>query len=158
MIAGAGISMAIPSAQNAVMNAVAPGDLGKASGTFMTMRQLGGVFGLAIAAAVFTGAGSYVSPAAFSDGFVPRPDRVRRAVGRRGSRGRASAPPDPPNGGFCTGFDGPQDALIGPRGSRPGAGQIVDMSRQNMPNRITFDDYSQCAPSCALRKDRFPAT
>jgi len=35
------------------------------------MRQLGGVFGLAIAAAVFTGAGSYVSPSAFSDGFVP---------------------------------------------------------------------------------------
>jgi len=71
VIAGTGISMAIPSAQNAVMNAVAPGDLGKASGTFMTMRQLGGVFGLAIAAAVFTGAGSYVSPSAFSDGFVP---------------------------------------------------------------------------------------
>ncbi len=70
VIAGAGISMAIPSAQNAVMNAVAPGDLGKASGTYMTMRQLGGVFGLAIAAAVFTGTGSYASPAAFSDGFV----------------------------------------------------------------------------------------
>lgn len=71
VIAGAGISMAIPSAQNAVMNAVAPGDLGKASGTYMTTRQLGGVFGLAIAAAVFTGAGSYASPQAFADGFVP---------------------------------------------------------------------------------------
>ena len=33
------------------------------------MRQLGGSFGLAIAVAVFTGAGSYASPAAFSDGF-----------------------------------------------------------------------------------------
>jgi EmrB/QacA subfamily drug resistance transporter len=71
VIAGTGISMAIPSAQNAVMSAVAPADLGKASGTFMTMRQLGGVFGLAIAAAVFTGAGSYVSPSAFANGFVP---------------------------------------------------------------------------------------
>lgn len=71
VIAGTGISMAIPSAQSVVMNAVTPADLGKASGTFMTMRQLGGVFGLAIAAAVFTGAGSYVSPSAFSDGFVP---------------------------------------------------------------------------------------
>ena len=71
VIAGAGISMAIPSAQNAVMNAVEPAELGKASGTFMTMRQLGGVFGLAIAAAVFTGAGSYASPSAFADGFVP---------------------------------------------------------------------------------------
>jgi len=71
VIAGAGISMAIPSAQNVVMSAVAPTDLGKASGTYMTMRQLGGVFGLAIAVAVFRGAGSYLSPSAFSDGFVP---------------------------------------------------------------------------------------
>ena len=34
------------------------------------MRQLGGVFGLAIAVAVFSGAGSYVSRSAFGDGFV----------------------------------------------------------------------------------------
>ena len=71
VIAGAGISMAIPSAQNAVMSAVAPGDIGKASGAYMTTRQLGGVFGLAIAVAVFTGAGSYASPTAFANGFVP---------------------------------------------------------------------------------------
>ncbi len=71
VIAGAGISMAIPSLQNAAMNAVAPGDLGKASGTFTTMRQLGGVFGLSITVAVFTGAGGYGSAHAFSAGFVP---------------------------------------------------------------------------------------
>jgi EmrB/QacA subfamily drug resistance transporter len=71
VLAGAGISMAIPTVQNAAMSAVAPGDLGKASGTFTTMRQLGGVFGLSIAVAVFTGAGSYASPVAFGDGFVP---------------------------------------------------------------------------------------
>ena len=44
---------------------------GKASGAYTMMRQLGGVFGLAIAAAVFSGAGSYASAAAFSDGFGP---------------------------------------------------------------------------------------
>jgi EmrB/QacA subfamily drug resistance transporter len=71
MIAGAGISMAIPSAQNAVMNAVGERDLGKASGAYMMMRQLGGVFGLAIGVAVFTGAGSYASPATFGAGFGP---------------------------------------------------------------------------------------
>src|SRR5262249_19459736 len=71
VIAGAGISMAIPSAQNAVLSAVAPDDIGKASGSYMTMRQLGGVFGLAIAVAVFTSAGSYASPTTFTDGFVP---------------------------------------------------------------------------------------
>ena len=70
VIAGAGISMAIPNAQNAVMNAVGERDLGKASGAYTTMRQLGGVFGLAIAVAVFSGAGSYVSRSAFGDGFV----------------------------------------------------------------------------------------
>jgi EmrB/QacA subfamily drug resistance transporter len=71
VIAGAGISMAIPASQNAVMNSVAPGDLGKASGAYMTGRQLGGVFGLAIAAAVFAGSGSYGSASAFGDGFGP---------------------------------------------------------------------------------------
>jgi EmrB/QacA subfamily drug resistance transporter len=71
IVAGVGISMAIPAAQNAVMGAVAPTEIGKASGTFSTMRQLGGAFGLAIAVAVFTGTGSYASPGAFSDGFGP---------------------------------------------------------------------------------------
>jgi EmrB/QacA subfamily drug resistance transporter len=71
VIAGAGISMAMPAAQSAVINATASRDLGKASGAFMTMRQLGAVFGLAVAAAVFTGEGSYASPLAFVHGFVP---------------------------------------------------------------------------------------
>jgi EmrB/QacA subfamily drug resistance transporter len=71
VLAGAGISMAIPTVQNAAMNAVAADDLGKASGTYTTMRQLGGVFGLSIAVAVFTGAGNYGSAVAFGDGFVP---------------------------------------------------------------------------------------
>jgi predicted MFS family arabinose efflux permease len=61
VLAGAGISMAIPTVQNAAMNAVAADDLG----------QLGGVFGLSIAVAVFTGAGNYGSAVAFGDGFVP---------------------------------------------------------------------------------------
>jgi MFS family permease len=71
ILAGIGISMAIPAAQNAVMTAVSPDELGKASGAFSMMRQLGGAFGLAIAVAVFSGAGSYVSPAAFNAGFGP---------------------------------------------------------------------------------------
>ena len=35
------------------------------------MRQLGAAFGVAILVAVFAGAGSYVSPQDFSDGFAP---------------------------------------------------------------------------------------
>jgi hypothetical protein len=53
-----------------VVSSVAPRDIGKASGTFSTMRQLGGAFGVAIGVAVFAAAGSYASPRAFSDGFV----------------------------------------------------------------------------------------
>ncbi|MCW2986195.1 MAG: drug resistance transporter, EmrB/QacA subfamily [Conexibacter sp.] len=71
MIAGAGVSMAIPAAQNAVVGAVGEADIGKAAGANSMLRELGGVFGIAIAVAVFAGAGSYVSPTAFVDGFGP---------------------------------------------------------------------------------------
>ena len=69
-IAGCGVSMAMPALQNAVMSSVAPASIGKASGTFNMVRQLGGVFGVATLVAVFTGAGSYASVNTFSDGFT----------------------------------------------------------------------------------------
>ncbi|HEX8053725.1 MAG TPA: MFS transporter, partial [Thermoleophilaceae bacterium] len=70
LLSGSGIAMSIPAAQSAVMTSVAPPDMGKASGAFSTMRQLGGAFGVAVLVAIFAGAGSYDSPQAFSDGFV----------------------------------------------------------------------------------------
>jgi EmrB/QacA subfamily drug resistance transporter len=71
VLAGCGVSMAMVAAQNCVIGAVPPADLGKASGTFNTLRQLGGTFGIAILAAVFTSTGSYASARAFGAGFVP---------------------------------------------------------------------------------------
>ena len=71
IVAGVGVSMAIPSAQNSVLGSVEPGAIGKAAGTNSMMRELGGVFGIALAVAVFAGAGSYASAAAFADGFTP---------------------------------------------------------------------------------------
>src|SRR6266516_4663109 len=71
IIAGCGASMAIPTTQNAVVSAVAANEIGKASGTFNMLRQLGGAFGVAILAAVFAGVGSFGSAQAFSDGFAP---------------------------------------------------------------------------------------
>ena len=71
VLAGAGVSMAMPAAQNAVIGAVAPSEIGKASGTFNMARFLGGVFGVAVQAAVFAAVGGFVSPQAFSAGFVP---------------------------------------------------------------------------------------
>ena len=70
IIAGVGVSMSFPAAQNSVVSSVPPEAIGKASGVNSTMRELGGVFGIAVSVAVFTAAGSYASPAAFSDGFT----------------------------------------------------------------------------------------
>jgi EmrB/QacA subfamily drug resistance transporter len=71
VVAGVGASLAIPPAASSVVGAVAQAEVGKAAGANSMLRELGGVFGIAILVAVFAGAGSYASPAAFSDGFVP---------------------------------------------------------------------------------------
>jgi EmrB/QacA subfamily drug resistance transporter len=70
VLAGCGVSMAMPATQNAAIGAVPRDAVGKASGTFNTLRQLGGTFGIAILAAVFAAAGGYASAQAFSDGFA----------------------------------------------------------------------------------------
>jgi sugar phosphate permease len=71
IVAGVGVSMGLPAAQSVVIGAVPPAAVGKASGINSTARQLGGVFGIAVAVAVFAGAGSLASPHAFADGFTP---------------------------------------------------------------------------------------
>jgi hypothetical protein len=71
IVAGVGVSMAIPSAQNSVVGSFSLEDVGKAAGANSMMRELGGVFGIAVAVAVFAGAGSYASADAFLDGFAP---------------------------------------------------------------------------------------
>ncbi|MEP6823877.1 MAG: MFS transporter [Ramlibacter sp.] len=69
-LAGGGISMAMPAVQSAVLGAVEPADVGKAAGLFNTLRQLGGVFGVALVVAVFTRVGSYAGPQEFGAGFT----------------------------------------------------------------------------------------
>ncbi|KAA9157605.1 DHA2 family efflux MFS transporter permease subunit [Amycolatopsis acidicola] len=70
VLAGVGVSMAMPAAQNAVIGAVPPPMIGKASGTFNTLRQLGGTFGVVILSAVFTSAGGFGSATDFGHGFA----------------------------------------------------------------------------------------
>jgi EmrB/QacA subfamily drug resistance transporter len=70
ILAGAGVSMAMPAAQNAVLSSVTASEVGKASGTFNMLRYLGGVFGIAILVAVFAQAGNFGSAQAFSEGFA----------------------------------------------------------------------------------------
>ncbi|MEN3374802.1 MAG: hypothetical protein V7604_157 [Hyphomicrobiales bacterium] len=71
IVAGSGVSLAMPAAQNAVLGSVAPAEIGKASGIFNTLRYFGGVFGVALLVAVFAMAGSFRSADAFVAGFVP---------------------------------------------------------------------------------------
>jgi hypothetical protein len=71
IVAGIGVSMAIPSGQNSVVGSVPVEAVGKAAGANSMMRELGGVFGIAVAVAVFAGAGSFASASAFIDGFAP---------------------------------------------------------------------------------------
>jgi EmrB/QacA subfamily drug resistance transporter len=70
ILAGAGVSLAMPAAQNAVLGAVAANEVGKASGIFNMSRFLGGTFGIALVVAVFAATGSVASDQAFSTGFV----------------------------------------------------------------------------------------
>jgi EmrB/QacA subfamily drug resistance transporter len=71
IVAGVGISMAIPSAQNSVVGSATLETAGKLAGINSMMRELGGVFGIAVAVAVFAAFGGYASAQAFTDGFGP---------------------------------------------------------------------------------------
>lgn len=70
-LCGIGFTLAIPAVTKAVVSTNAPADIGKASGAFTTMRQLGGAFGVAILAAAFSASGTYASASAFSVGYRP---------------------------------------------------------------------------------------
>ncbi|UUV31842.1 hypothetical protein NQK81_45150 [Amycolatopsis roodepoortensis] len=59
--------MATPAGQRSVVGAP---EIGQSSGVFMTLRIFGGVFGVAVAVAVFAGSGSHGSPEEFGGDFT----------------------------------------------------------------------------------------
>jgi EmrB/QacA subfamily drug resistance transporter len=71
VIAGVGTSMCIPTVAGVAVGSVPPQEAGVASGANNAIRQLGGVFGVAVLAAIFTHKGGYASPQMFVDGFTP---------------------------------------------------------------------------------------
>ena len=70
LLAGVGVSMAMPAAQNAILGSVAVTEIGKASGVFNMARFLGGMFGIAAMVAVFSAQGGLGSATRFSAGFA----------------------------------------------------------------------------------------
>jgi EmrB/QacA subfamily drug resistance transporter len=68
-IAGVGIALVFPTVSTEVLASVPGAEVGVASGTNSAVRELGGVFGVAVLASVFARPGVYTSPAIFVGGF-----------------------------------------------------------------------------------------
>jgi EmrB/QacA subfamily drug resistance transporter len=71
LLAGVGVGLAVPTTVSASLRAVGPQQVGLASGVGSTLQSIGGVFGVATVAAVFGGAGSYLTPGDFVNGLRP---------------------------------------------------------------------------------------
>ncbi len=111
VLGGIGMALFFAPVANVVLSAVRPEEEGKASGVNNAIREIGGVFGVAVLASVFSSYGGYASPQAFADGLVPAVwvGAVVLAVGAR------RLAPDPAQaagaGGAC---------IRSPRGGRLG--------------------------------------
>jgi EmrB/QacA subfamily drug resistance transporter len=71
ILAGIGMALFFAPAANVVLSAVRPEEEGQASGANNAIRELGGVFGVAVLASVFASYGGYESGQSFSDGMNP---------------------------------------------------------------------------------------
>ena len=100
IVSGTGMALFFAPVANVVLSSVAPQQEGKASGATNAIRELGGVFGVAVLATVFAHAGGYSSPETFTSGtstavwiggavvalgalaaaFIGKPRRVEGAV------------------------------------------------------------------------------
>lgn len=70
LLSGVGIGLVFPTVSVAVMGSVPPDRMGIASGVNGSLREVGGIAGVAIAATVFAHAGGYATRATFATGFV----------------------------------------------------------------------------------------
>jgi EmrB/QacA subfamily drug resistance transporter len=68
-IAGIGMALFFAPVANVVLSAVRPEEEGKASGANNAIRELGGVFGVAVLASIFAHAGGYRTPDTFAHGM-----------------------------------------------------------------------------------------
>ena len=71
VISGMGMGMYFAPVANVVLSSVRPEEEGQASGANNAIRELGGVFGVAILASVFAHYGGYGSGESFVNGLTP---------------------------------------------------------------------------------------
>jgi EmrB/QacA subfamily drug resistance transporter len=71
VIAGVGMSLFFAPVANVVLSSVRRVEEGQASGANNAIRELGGVFGVAVLAAVFASYGGYETPQSYVDGLTP---------------------------------------------------------------------------------------
>jgi EmrB/QacA subfamily drug resistance transporter len=71
ILSGAGMALFIAPVANVVLSSVRPQEEGQASGANNAIRELGGVFGVAVLASIFSYYGGYESGQTFVDGLVP---------------------------------------------------------------------------------------
>jgi EmrB/QacA subfamily drug resistance transporter len=71
VISGIGMAMYFAPVANVVLSSVRPDEEGQASGANNAIRELGGVFGVAVLAAVFSHYGGYGTGQTFVDGLTP---------------------------------------------------------------------------------------
>src|SRR5262245_9381013 len=70
ILSGTGMAMFFAPVANVVLSAVRPEEEGQASGANNAIREVGGVFGVAVLASVFAHYGGYASPQTFVDGLT----------------------------------------------------------------------------------------
>jgi MFS family permease len=68
---GSGMALVFAPSASAILSVVRADQAGQASGAANAIREVGGVFGVAVLATVFAGAGSYATGHSFVTGLVP---------------------------------------------------------------------------------------
>jgi EmrB/QacA subfamily drug resistance transporter len=71
VVSGMGMALFFAPVANVVLSSVLPREQGQASGATNAIRELGGVFGVAVLASVFSSYGGYESGTTFVDGLGP---------------------------------------------------------------------------------------
>ena len=91
ILGGVGMGLFFAPVANVVLSSVRRDQEGIASGTNNAIRELGGVFGIAVLASIFTASGGYTSGQSFVDGLTPASGSARSSS-PLGARRRAVHP------------------------------------------------------------------